>query len=267
MSIKKFALCALAALSLLLPSPASASDSVMDDVMRRGTLRVGFSSFVPWAMQDKSGNYIGFEIDVAQRLADDLGVRLQPVPTNWDGIIPALLAGKFDMIIGNMSITPKRCLSVNFSIPYDESAMDVTLNKEKAGHFKAVEDMNKPEVIVALRNGTTAALAAKKQLPKATFRLFNDEAPAVEEVLSGRAHVFFSSEPLPAMETLRHPDKLVQNFKLENFRTPIGIAVRKGDHDTLNLLDGWIRGIKSEGWIQERRHYWFNTNDWESRLR
>ena len=93
-------------LSLCVPAQGVAAprDSVIEKVMQRGTLRVGFSSFVPWAMQDKEGKYIGFEIDVAQRLADDLGVKLQLVPTNWDGIIPALLSGKFDVIIGSMSI-------------------------------------------------------------------------------------------------------------------------------------------------------------------
>ena len=280
-NIKHLSLSALSALGLVLltalspvlpaASPAQAppapSQSTMDAIVKRGALRVGFSSFVPWAMQDKQGKYIGFEIDVAQRLADDLGVKLQPVPTSWDGIIPALLAGKFDMIIGSMAITPKRALSVNFSVPYDTAYIDVTLNREKAGDIKTLADLNKPEVVVAVRNGTTAALAAKKLAPNATFRVFNDEAPAVEEVLAGRAHAFFSSAPLPAMETLRNPDKLVQNFELQAFRAPIAIAVRKGDADTLNVLDGWIRMVEEEGWLQECRDYWFKSNQWESLLR
>ena len=163
-SLKRFVLCAFAALGLLLPPAApshAAPESTMDAIVKRGTLRVGFSSFVPWAMQDRNGKYIGFEIDVAQRLADDLGVKLQPVPTSWDGIIPALLAGKFDMIIGSMAITPKRAMSVNFTVPYDTAYIDVTLNREKAGGIKSLADLNRPEVVVAVRNGTTAALAAK----------------------------------------------------------------------------------------------------------
>ena len=269
-SLKRFVLCAFAALGLLLPPAApshAAPESTMDAIVKRGTLRVGFSSFVPWAMQDRNGKYIGFEIDVAQRLADDLGVKLQPVPTSWDGIIPALLAGKFDMIIGSMAITPKRAMSVNFTVPYDTAYIDVTLNREKAGGIKSLADLNRPEVVVAVRNGTTAALAAKKLVPAATFRVFNDEAPAVEEVLAGRAHAFFSSAPLPAMETLRNPDKLVQNFELQAFRAPIAIAVRKGDADTLNVLDGWIRMVEEVGWLQERRDYWFKSNQWESLLK
>ncbi|MCH5276760.1 MAG: transporter substrate-binding domain-containing protein [Desulfovibrionaceae bacterium] len=247
-----------------LAAAAGDTDSTIENVIKRGALRVGFSSFVPWAMQDKEGKYIGFEIDVATRLAEDLGVRLELVPTNWDGIIPALLSGKFDVIIGSMAITPKRSLSVNFSVPYDTAYIDLTLNKEKAGHIRNLEELNNPGSIIAVRTGTTAAQAAQILLPKATLRMFNDEAPAVEEVLSGRAWAFFSSAPLPAMETLKHPDLLAQNFEFKAFSKPVAFAVRKGDLDTLNVFDGWIRVVEEEGWLQKRRDYWFKSNEWES---
>lgn len=104
-----------------------------------------------------------------------------------------------------MAITPERALSVNFTVPYDTAYIDATLNKAKAGDIKSLEELNNPESVIAVRTGTTAAQAAQTLLPKATIRMFNDEAPAVEEVLSGRAHAFFSSAPLPAMETLKHP--------------------------------------------------------------
>ena len=70
--------------------------------------------FVPWAMRDKQGKLVGFEVDVAEKMAKDIGIEAEIIPTNWDGIIPALQAKKFDVIIGGMSITPKRNLSVNF---------------------------------------------------------------------------------------------------------------------------------------------------------
>ncbi len=251
-----------------LPSQGYSADreSVVEKVVRRGTLRVGFSSFVPWAMQDKEGRYIGFEIDVAERLARDLGVKLQLVPTNWDGIIPALLSGKFDVIIGSMSITPQRLLSVNFTIPYDHAYVDLTLNREKSAAINKLEDLNAEGVTIAVRTGTTAAAAAAKLFPKANLRMFNDEAPAVEEVLSGRAHAFVSSAPLPAMETLKHGDTLVQKFETGLAMQPVAFAVPKGDFDTLNVFDGWIRLVEEEGWLQERRNYWFKSDAWQSRI-
>ena len=251
-----------------LPSQGYSADreSVVEKVVRRGTLRVGFSSFVPWAMQDKEGRYIGFEIDVAERLAQDLGVKLQLVPTNWDGIIPALLSGKFDVIIGSMSITPQRLLSVNFTIPYDHAYVDLTLNREKSAAINKLEDLNAEGVTIAVRTGTTAAAAAARLFPRASLRMFNDEAPAVEEVLSGRAHAFVSSAPLPAMETLKHGDTLVQKFETGLAMQPVAFAVPKGDFDTLNVFDGWIRLVEEEGWLQERRNYWFKSDAWQSRI-
>src|SRR5210317_312646 len=98
---------------------ADSQDSVVEQVIQRGVLRVGMSTFVPWAMKDKTGKLIGFEIDVATRLAEDMGVKVEFVPTKWSGIIPALLTGKFDVLIRGMGILPKRALKVNFSQPYD----------------------------------------------------------------------------------------------------------------------------------------------------
>ena len=105
-----------------------AKDSALEQVIKRKSLRVGFSTFKPWAMKDKNGKFIGFEIDVAKRLASDMGVKIRFIPTKWDGIIPALLTGKFDIIIGGMGITPKRNLKVNFSDPYEFSGMSIVAN-------------------------------------------------------------------------------------------------------------------------------------------
>lgn len=246
---------------------AKAQPSLIDKVLDRGVLRVGFSSFVPWAMQDKDGEFIGFEVDVARRLAKDLGVELQLVPTRWSGIIPALLADKFDIIIGSMSVTPERNLKGNFTIPYDYATIEVVANKEKTRGMRFPEDYDKPEVIVAVRSGSTPALAAKKLFPHATIRPFDDEAPAVQDVIAGRSHLMLSSAPLPAFSVLRNPDVLYQPTTKPISRQPVGFVIRKGDVDSLNVLDNWIRMAEEEGWLQERRNYWFHSTDWENKVR
>ena len=86
-------------------------ESTIEQIMKRGMLRVGMSTFVPWAMKDKTGKLIGFEIDVARQLADDMGVKVEFVPTKWAGIIPSLLTGKFDVIIGGMGNGMQRRLA------------------------------------------------------------------------------------------------------------------------------------------------------------
>jgi polar amino acid transport system substrate-binding protein len=244
-----------------------AEESTLEQALRRGVLRVGMSTFVPWAMKDKTGKLIGFEIDVATRLAKDMGVKVEFVPTKWAGIIPALLTGKFDVIIGGMGILPKRNLKVNFSVPYDYSGMSIVANRELAAGFKGLEDFNRSDVVLSVRLGATPVDAAKKYMPKAQLRMFDDESQAVQEVINGKAHAMVSSAPLPAFQALKYPEKLFLPLEGTFTKEPIGFAVHKGDFDTLNFFNNWITVVTSEGWLKERKHYWFETNDWESRIR
>lgn len=237
---------------------------LMEEVSRRGVLRVGMSTFVPWAMKDRDGNLIGFEIDVAKRLADDLGVEVEFVPTKWSGIIPALLTGKFDIIIGGMGIRPERSLKVNFTIPYDYTGMGIVANQELAAGFHSLDDFNKEDITIAARIGTTAAEAAKKHMDKAQIKLFDDEAQALQELRTGRAHAVVASAPLPAFQALEYPDQLFLPFSGTFTREPIGFAVRKGESDAMNVLDSWIRLVDSEGWLAERKQYWFSGRDWQA---
>lgn len=243
------------------------TESLIDTIQKRGVLRVGMSTFVPWAMKDKTGELIGFEIDVARRLAKDMGVDIEFVPTKWSGIIPALLTGKFDVIIGGMGIRPDRNLKVNFTIPYDYTGMSMVAHKGNAAGFSSLEDFNKAEVVIAARIGTTAADAAQKYMPEAEIRLFDDESQALQELKTGRAHAVVASAPLPAFEALDNSDMLFLPFEGTFTKEPIGFAVKKGDHDTLNYFNNWITVVDAEGWLAERKHYWFETRDWESKIK
>jgi polar amino acid transport system substrate-binding protein len=241
-------------------------ESTLEQVLQRGVLRVGMDTFVPWAMRDKTGKLIGFEIDVATRLAADMGVKVEFVPTKWSGIIPALLTGKFDVIIGGMGIVPSRNLKVNFSQPYDYSGMSLVANKKLAAGFKTLEDFNKPDVVLAVKLGSTSVMAAKKYMPKATLRQFDGEAQIYQEVINGKAYAAVASAPTPAFQAIDHPDTLFLPFKDTFTKEPIGFAVRKSDTDTLNFFNNWIQYVKAEGWLADRKAYWFMTQDWKDRL-
>lgn len=242
-------------------------ESTLDQVIEKNKLRVGFSTFVPWAMKDKKGGYIGFEIEVAKQLAADMGVEIDLVPTKWSGIIPALLTGKFDVIIGGMGITPERNLKVNFSDPYEFSGMSIVAGKKLAAGRTGLDDFNKPEITIVARIGTTAAAAAKKFLPNATIRLFDDEGQALQEVLNKRAAAMVSSQPFPEFQTLKYEDRLYLPLNGKTFtKEPIGFAIQKGDADFLNFLNNWIRVRNTDGWLQERYDYWFTTQDWKSQI-
>jgi polar amino acid transport system substrate-binding protein len=237
---------------------------LIEEISRRGALRVGMSTFVPWAMNDKNGELVGFEIDVARELAADLGVDIEFIPTKWSGIIPSLLTGKFDVIIGGMGIMPERSLKVNFTIPYDYSGMAIVAHRKTAEGFDSLEAFNKPDVIITARIGTTAADAAKKFMPDAQLKLFDDEAQALQELKTGRAHGMVASAPLPAFQALENPDTLFLPVQGTFTREPIGFAVRKGEADALNVLNSWIRVKEAEGWLAERKAFWFETRDWQS---
>ncbi|MEZ5581328.1 MAG: transporter substrate-binding domain-containing protein [Candidatus Competibacteraceae bacterium] len=119
----------LLALTLLLPplaraqntSQQLAASSVLETVKKRGAIRIGMSTFVPWAMRDKNGELVGYET-TAKRLAEDMGVKAESVPTAWDGIIPALLAGVHRDRRRNVD-HPARNLTVNFTMPYANSGV------------------------------------------------------------------------------------------------------------------------------------------------
>lgn len=244
-----------------------AAENGIEEIMKKGVLKVGFDTFVPWAMKDKAGRFTGFEIDVATRLAKDMGVAVEFVPTEWNGIIPALLSGKFDVVIGGMGITPERGLKVNFTIPYDYTGMGIVASKTKAPGLTSLEAFNKPEISIAVRQGTTAEKAARKYFPNASIKAFADEAPAVQEVIDGRVHALVASAPLPAQQALKNPDRLYLPVKGSFTREPIGFALKKGDPDALNYFDNWIRVAEAEGWLAERKHYWFETSEWEASLK
>ena len=245
------------------PKQETNMESTVEKALQRGVLKVGIYTFVPWAMKDKTGKLIGFEIDVATRLAQDMGINVEFVPTKWAGIIPALQTGKFDVIIGGMGIRPERNIKVNFSIPYDTTGMAIVAHRELAAGFTNLEDFNKPEVIIALRLGSTAVTAAKKYMPKAQLRMFDDESQAYQELINGNAHAVVGSAPRPSYEALKYSERLFLPLNETFTSEPIGFAVRKGDYDTLNFFDNWIRVVEAEGWFRERKHYWFETREWE----
>jgi polar amino acid transport system substrate-binding protein len=269
---KKRMVLALIVAVLMLMGPAFAGEiqqkltgeSALEQVLKRKILKVGMSTFQPWAMKDKTGNLVGFEIDVAKRLAEDMGVKVEFVPTSWDGIIPALLSGKFDVIIGGMGILPSRNLKVNFTIPYDTSGMSLVANKQLAAKFKTLEDFNRSDVVLAVRLGATPVAAAQKFMPKAQLTKFDDESKAIQELLNGKAHAVIASAPMPAYQALKYPDKLFLPLKETFTKEPIGFALKKGDADTLNFFNNWITVRQADGWLAERKHYWFETTDWES---
>jgi len=144
----------LTCLALSGPSLAQSvsADSVIETIKKRGAIKIGLSIFKPWSMRDKNGELIGFELDVGAKLAEDMGVDAEFIPTAWDGIIPALVSGKFDVIISGMTTTPQRNLTINFTDPYAYSGLTILANTEMTEGL-AIEDYNSSDITFAARRG------------------------------------------------------------------------------------------------------------------
>ncbi len=239
-----------------------AAESTIEQIIKRGKIKVGMDIYVPWAMKSKKGELIGFEIDVAKKLAEDMGIEVEFIPTKWSGIIPALMAGKFDVIIGGMTVTAKRNMKINFTNPYYYTTQGLLANKKKTAGYR-LEDFNSPNVTIAARLGSTGAIAAKMNFPKAKIRLFDDEPAAVQEVRNGRVYAMVSGQPLPYQMAAEAPE-ILKTYDGELMKEPICMGLRKGDVDTLNFLNNWIEIVTSKRWISSRYDYWFKSNVWKS---
>lgn len=245
-----------------------AAESALETIKKRGSMQIGVSTFVPWAMRSKSGELIGFEIDVAKNIAEEMGVTAEFVPTPFDGIIPALLTGKFDIIITGIGTNLKYNLSVNFSNPYNWLGQGMVANKKLTTAFKTNDEYNAANVVIAIRRANEfGKKIITTRWPKAQILQFDDDAQALQDVLNGKAHAFITSEPKPTNYMLDYPDVIHKPFGDQLLvRSAAAFAVRKGDFDMVNWLNNWIILRTEDGWLSERHNFWFKSREWRSQV-
>ncbi len=260
--------CASLLLALLTCLPVWASDqalweqSTLNQILKRGELRVGLEAgYMPFEMLDRKGNIIGFDVDLARLMAKSMGVKLTLVNTQWDGIIPALLTDKFDVLMGGMTITPQRNLQVNFTDPYIYIGQSVLMNPKHRETISSYSQLDDERYTIATKLGTTGDIAARRFMPKARIRSFESEADATIEVRSGRADAFVYDLPYNVIYAARFADSVVHLH--EPFtREALGWAVRKGDPDFLNWLNNFLRQIRDEGIYDALYRKWFENTAW-----
>jgi polar amino acid transport system substrate-binding protein len=237
--------------------------STLEEIVQRGELRVGFEAgYLPFEMADKSGNFVGFDIDMAKAMADAMGVKFVPVNTAWDGIIPALVTKKFDIIISGMTVTQQRNLKINFADPYIIVGQTILLNKKHEGVVKSYKDLNDPKFVITSKLGTTGEQAIKRLIPKATYKSFEVEAEAALEVLNGKADATVYDLPFCATFMAQQGEgKLI--FLDEPFTyEPLAWAIRKADPDFMNWLNNFLRQVKNDGRYDKIYARWITSTDW-----
>src|SRR5688572_3079451 len=241
---------------------APTASPMLQQIKARGVLKVGLESgYMPFEMTDKNGQYIGFDIDLAKHMARKLGVKLEVVNQSWDGIIPALLTGKFDVTLGGMTITPERAQSVEFCDPYITIGQTVLLNKKLGARIKTVNDLDKPDYIILTKLGTTGDIAARKQFKRAQLRTFEHQSEAAIEVQNGRAAGFVYDMPFNAVMAARYPDSLV-HLKEPFTREDLGWAIRKGDPAMRQWLNELLAGLRKDGTYDALYRKWFEGSAW-----
>ena len=246
--------------------PWWAFDSVIEEVQDRGTLRVGLGLFEPWSACNADGDLIGFEIDVATKVAEDMGVQVEFARMNWSHIISALLAEEFDVIISGMAILPDRNLRVNFTVPYSYGGVYVVANTEKAAELETVDDFNQPGVTIAALRGSSSIPAIVRTFPDATIVLLDSDAEVLRAVLAGEVHAGTAFSTTRREWVVAHPETLHLPFDDPLAWYAAAMAVRKGDLDALNFFNGWIEANTADGWLVQRWEYWFETREWADQV-
>jgi len=253
------ALCAFAA-------PTLAADT-LDEIRSRGVLRVGMEpGYMPFELTNQKGEIIGFDVDMAKRMAKALGVELELVSTAWDGIIPSLLTSKFDVIMSGMTITEERAQSVDFAEPYIIIGQTALVRKDLSGEITSWKALDNPKYKIASKLGTTGEIAAKKMIPNAQYFSYETEHEGIMEAVNGRVDAFIYDSPYNAVAfAQKGQGKLVfldQPFTDE----PLGWAIRKGSPKFLAFLNGFLFESKANGTYEKIYTKWFKDDAWIKEL-
>ena len=237
----------------------------LTDIVKNGELKVAVQSGQPpFAFIDKTGVPAGSMVDFAQGMANAMGVKLKVLDFDWDGLIPALLSGKADILAADMTPTLKRALKISFTDPwiYVQTCIFTGTNSP----YKTLEDVNKPDVTVGVLLGSTGETLAKKYLPKAKIKSYKGSGRMVVQALVA-GHVDAGvNDDLAVLTVL--PDFPPNSVRLLDKRLgqgkdPLAFAVR---HDSVNLWQ-WINlyfsTIRSNGEYDKNISYWMEGTEWK----
>jgi polar amino acid transport system substrate-binding protein len=242
------------AVSDVRPSRPGAAIDTLATVRRRGTLRVGVVPVAPMVMRDAQGEWTGYSIDLARRLAQDIGVAVEFVPSTWVDVMPDLLQRRFDLVATGLWVTVPRALVVNFSEPTLQEGVHLMASRARAATRRNLDDFNQPEVTVAVAAGTPQEALARRLLPKA--RLLPLPEGEADAVLDGRADAALLPTIAPQAVLAATGGQLVMPLERPLASTPAALAIRKGDADFLAFLNTWLSLARGEGWLDERALFW-----------
>jgi len=217
-------------------------------------LRVGSDvAYPPFEYVDEAtGEYVGFDMDIIREIGRRLSMDVQVINVAWEGIIPGLLSGHYDVIISAMTITNERAQAVDFSDPYFATGQ-VILVRADDDRIKEPADLKGKRVAVQI--GTTGHFAAER-IEGAVVEHYPLTPEAILALKLGRADAVVLDELVALEEVRANPGqvKVVGTpFTIEYY----GIAIRKGNPDLLRAINLALAQMKADGTYDEIYDRWF----------
>ncbi|MEL6267432.1 MAG: transporter substrate-binding domain-containing protein [Pseudomonadota bacterium] len=242
--------------------PALAA-TTFDKIKADGVLRIGCeATYPPFTFRDK-GEIVGYDVDLAAVMCATLGVEPEFIDTQWSGIIPALYAGRFEIIMSSMSYRKERLEKVAFSIPYAEASQALLIRAEDEGKIAAIGDMSGKVLGVKLgspgesmKDGLSAEIEAAKGAGFTEVKIYDDHPAAYLALSQGYVDGVLNTLPTLGQVMKDRPGAyaIVRPVGKPNWA---GLAARKEDADLVAFLDQELTRLKDNGEIFALQEKWF----------
>lgn len=243
--------------ALALSAVPAMAQSALNDILNSGVLKVGTTGdWNPMTMKDVATNtYTGYDIDVMNALAADLGVTVEFVPTDWKTLVSGVSAGTYHLT-GSASMSPARAKAAGYSISYFSLATVPLINKKDAERFKDWADLDKSDVVVAATLGTTQEKQVKEFFPSAQYKIVEAPARDFQEVLAGRAQAHITSNVEAYKLVAQYPELMIVPVSAPRARTPIAMLMKQDDQVWINYVNTWITLKKEAGFFDQLGTKW-----------
>lgn len=210
-------------------------------------------AYMPFSYIDNDGNPQGFDVDSMKWIANKKGIKVTFMAVDWDSIIPALNAGKIDMVYAGMSITPLRLEQVNFSDPYWTVVQDVAVLEDSD---ITMEDIYAGKVVLGAQRGCTGALWIEDSLvdeglmPAENLKLYKDTPLAIKDLEAGRVSAVMYDDVSLKDIIKGMPMKIIGSVETQE-QECFGVAIRKGDTALLEFMNESIAELREDPYWEE----------------
>lgn len=236
-------------------------------IIASGQLRIAIAAedFLPWIGRGENGELLGFEVDIATKLAEDMGVEPKFVERPFGDLIGTLAANEVDAIISALSITSDRARRVMFSRPYGQTDLEMVVALDALPEGAADQSYDMKGIKIAVIEHTTSETEGRERFQEAEIVPFPDRNAARDAFLAGEVNAIIASKPYPAYIQLHDPDNYaVAGDPLTS--TVEAIAVHPDNYRLLNYTNSWIYEAMASGFLEAATHHWFETLDWVDRV-